>query len=292
MTSRPEWLADFQRAFGAALRTPLESSSGTFRAILPSYPATAVVESVGRGALTAAERIAVYNRQYWFRLFGVFQNTFPLTTRLLGHFTFNECASAFLSRNPPRGWNIDDAPAGFDAFMSEHVPDAGVAFPRHAGVVDRQTVLEAARIDAAWHRVFFAEERPPFRPAPDDAPRLFQSRLVPAEAVQVIEEHRPLVELRRKLSAIPGEAPVPAPPPLEEPAYWAFVRKPAGIGQLPLAKTEARLLTLLRVHPVAEALALLESECAESERASLPARIQTWLARSVELDFWSGIEPA
>jgi hypothetical protein len=102
-------------------------------------------------------------------------------------------------------------------------------------------------------------------------------------------EHRPLLDLRRRLDEFPGEKPVPLPPSLTSPAWWALVRKPAGIGQLSLEPQEARLFELLAAEPVGRALSLLESGCPESERAALPARAQAWLARSVELGFWTGL---
>jgi len=289
MNLAPKWLGDFQSAFGAALRTPLGSASGTFRASPSSYPEALRRAALAAGPVSADERLAVYNRQYWFRLFGVLQSAFPLTARLVGHFRFNELASGFLARHPPRTWNIDDVPDGFDAFLEGTVPDNGVALPRSTDTVEREAFLEAARIDAAWRRVFSAPPVDPFRPTAEDAARLVDSYLVRSEAVALFSEHRPLVELRRKLGDFPGEKPIPLPPRLPVPAWWVLVRKPAGIGQLPLHPQEARLFELLAAETVGRALSLLEAECPESERAALPARAQAWLARSVELGFWTGL---
>jgi hypothetical protein len=291
MKPPPRWLGELQAAFGAALRAPLDASTGTFRASTSSYPATAVSASRGAGDSTAAERLATYNRQYWFRLFGVLQSAFPLTTRLMGHFTFNEWASRFLVAHPPRGWNIDRAADGFESFLADSAPPEGVKVGRRGNVVDLRTITCAARIDAAWRSVFAAPVTAPFRPGPNEAPRLLLSRLVPSPSVAIFEEHRPLVELRRRLEGIPGEAPIPAPAPLAQTAFWAFVKKPQGIGHLPLEAAEARLMLLLRDHTVAEAVTLLESESTEEQRALLPGKVQSWLSRSVELDFWRGIEP-
>jgi hypothetical protein len=289
VSGAPEWLSEFQAAFGEALRAPLNSSTGTFRASPSSYPQTIRRAALAAGPVSGDERLAVYNRQYWFRLFGVLQSAFPLTARLLGYFRFNELASDFLAQHPPHTWNIDDVPNGFDAFLAGAVPEAGVALPRSDGTAPREALLEAARLDAAWRRVFFAPSVAPFRPTAEDAARLVESYLVGAEAVALFSEHRPLLDLRRRLDEFPGEKPVPLPPSLASPAFWALVRKPAGIGQLPLEPQEARLFELLAAEPVGRALSLLESECPEGERAALPSRAQAWLARSVELGFWTGL---
>jgi hypothetical protein len=92
----PPWLADFQARFGDTLRTPLDRTSGTLTATPATYDAALVAE-------VGSERLAVYNRQYWLRLFGVLHDAFPLTARLVGYWAFNEHAGAYLAAQPPRG---------------------------------------------------------------------------------------------------------------------------------------------------------------------------------------------
>jgi hypothetical protein len=289
VSDAPAWLSEFQALFGQALRAPLDAKTGTFRASPSRYPEGIRRASLGSGPVSADERLAVYNRQYWFRLFGVLQSAFPLTARLVGHFRFNGMASDFLALHPPRTWNIDDTPDGFEGFLSQTVPASGVRLPRSEVNVERRSLLEGAAIDAAWRRVFSAPQVSAYRPSAEDASRLLESRLVPSDTVAIFGEHRPLLDLRRRLGEHPGEGPVPLPPELPRPAWWALVRKPGGIGQLRLEPNEARLFILLRSQPVGHALALLESECSEADRAALPGRARAWLARSVELDFWSGL---
>jgi hypothetical protein len=122
-----------------------------------------------------------------------------------------------------------------------------------------------------------------------DADRFLASRLVPSETVAVLEEHWPLLELRKKILGDEGEAPIPIPARLPSPQWWAVARQPAGIGKLPLEPREAELFLLLARHPIGEALARLEEACPEVDRAELPAKTQAWLARSVELGFWAGL---
>ena len=81
------------------------------------------------------------------------------------------------------------------------------------------------------------------------------------------------------------------PPALPSSRAWALVRKDDGILQVPLEPREAELFALLGNFSVREALARLERMCCAEERARLPANAQAWLARSVERDFWIGIDP-
>jgi len=201
---------------------------------------------------------------------------------LLGYWTFNDYAARFFLANPPQGWDIDHVPDGFASFF------AGVF--ESNDVDERQVLLESARIDAAWREVFRAPQTTPFRPSAAEAARLLDARLTPSPALALVEEHYPLLELRKEILRATSETRRATPPALAHARSWALVRTDQGILQLPLERREGELLTLLRAVPVREALARLERACTEDERKLLPAKTQTWLARSVEREFWVGLE--
>ncbi len=278
----PAWLAEFQASFGDVIRTPLDGASGTLTAKPSAYDSRVVGDARDASNATGSERLAVYNRQYWFRLFDVLQGAFPLTSRLTGYWLFNQCASRFLLANPPRGWEIDRAPDGFEAFFEGTLewPDASA----------RQAWTESVRIDAAWRDVFRAPRMPPLRPSQADASRLLESRLAPSPAVRVIRESFPLLELRKKTIGDPSAARVDIPPALAHPRAWALVRNDEGILQISLEPREAELYALLREFSVRDALARLEHTCSAEERVLLPAKTRAWLARSLEREFWTGFE--
>lgn len=296
MTGRalPDWLGPFQASFGAMVRTPLERRTGTLRASPEAYDVALKAAALPGSALSAEERLAIYNRQYWARLFTLFHAAFPLTTRLLSHFTFNDYVARFLLAYPPRGWDIDTALHGFEAFLEQAAAPAGVLIDGHRAPVDRTALVQAARIDAAFHHVFRAPPVAPFRPSAEHAGRLLTSRLQRSPAVAVLEEAWPLCELRRTLAGDARESALELPARLGESQFWLLVRSPAKLGQLALEPLEARLLTLLETLPVGEALAVLEQACPASRLPQLPGDAQRWLARSVENGFWRGIadEPA
>jgi hypothetical protein len=266
----PDWLEDFQARFGATLRTPLDRASGTLTATPDAYDAALAARAVRPG------RLAVYNRQYWFRLFEALQGAFPLTARLLGFWEFNGHAARFLLERPPRSWDLDRAADGFEAFFD----------PEHHEAAERDALREAARIDAAWRRVRRAPAAPAWRPSPADAERLPTARLVPSPAVVFVTETRPLLELRATLRDEPR---VELPPPLPRARSWAVVRRDEGIARFPLEAREAELLELLAGHALSDALAQLESACSDDERAALPEQTRAWLARSVERGDWAGL---
>jgi hypothetical protein len=285
------WLADFQLRFSELLRPPLDRTTGTLRARLDRYDGRLVDEVTASCNARPGERLAVYNRQYWFRLFGVLHGAFPLTTRLLGHWTLNDYAAQFFLEHAPRHWDIDSAATEFDVFMAARLSSPVTALsPDGKVTIESAAVRDAVAIDAAYRRVFAAPALPPYRPSFADAAQLLRTRLRPSPAAVTIEERWPLVRLRDELVGDFGEAPVLLPPALGEVQNWLLVRHPAGTGRMPLAKREAQLLALLAKHPVGQALAELEAACTDAERADLPAHVQNWLARSVDLGCWCGAD--
>jgi hypothetical protein len=280
--SAPDWLADFQARFGSMLRTPLDRASGTLTAATAEYDPQLCDEVLDGPLAGAAERLAVYNRQYWFRLFSVLQAGFPLTARLMGYWTFNGVAANYLIAHPPRGWDIEQIADGFPPFFEDSLGESAW----------RLALSESIRIDAAYREVFRAASLPPLRPSASDAADLLSGRLVPHPALRLVEERRALLALRTRLLATSDSAAIELPPPLAQPQTWAIIRREAGTERIPLEAREAELMALLGQHSVAEALGCLEGSCPAEERAHLPDKVHAWLARSIQLGFWCSLRRA
>lgn len=283
----PSWLADFQRGFGAVLRTPLDRSSGTLRATPSSYDAATAASVDG----DASGRLAVYNRQYWCRLFGVMQRELPLVTALTGAWSFNDLAGRFLLAHPPRGPDLARVADGFDGFLESNTPPSGLTPDGVDGVLPRAALVQAARVDEAFRRVFSAPAEASLRPSAADAARLARCRLVPSRALSIVDEDWPLFEVRHGSPHPPEARARSLPPP--HPAgrrTWAVCRARTGHRVLPLAPLQADLLRHLHARTVGGALALLEAENAGEDPVTLARRVQRWLADSVELGFWTALD--
>lgn len=284
----PEWLLELQQRFGQLLRTPLERESGTLRAPTELYDRALVAATKPPPGSAAAERLAVYQRQYWFRLLGVLQRAYPLTARLLGFWHFNGLAAEHLRRRAPGGFDIELVAAGFEDLVAEELSGRATLAIEPRGSIETAALLEAARVDSAFHRVFRAPAAPAFRPGPDDLPRLARSRLALSHSVALIQERWPLCELRASLLDGQDERPVALPAPLPRPRSTLLVRQGLQLGLVPLEPREAELLQLLTRHSLVDALGLLESSTPPDELGALPARAEAWLAKSVRLGAWRG----
>lgn len=280
----PPWLAEFQRHFSEMIRTPLDPSSGTFRASLAEYPAALRDATLGGPQGSPVARLAVYNRQYWFRLFGALQGEYPLVAQLMGLFHFNQVAQRFLLEHPPGGVDLRLAARGFCEWLAR----AGeLELPALAG--PRQMLLEAASIDAAWSDVWMAPEVPLWVPSPEELTDLEGRRLRCSPTVRIVEEGWALVELRRTLGSEVNDRRLPLPPRHGEPRAWAVIRQGAALGQLALSPVRAQLMRALETRPFGAALAEVEASLAPRDRETLVREVGGWMAEGRRLGFWTGL---
>ena len=278
------WLSHFQKEFTQVLRAPLDLSSGTMRVDIKKYPhklcqqiATDIPSAMNGG-------LSVYNRQYWFRLFGAMQSEFPLVSRLLGYWRFNGLAMRFLGEHPPKEVELHKIGRGFCTWLAQEW--LARELPAKSSI-PKMALTQAAHLDEEWSRIFLTPEQPRWRPNPDDAAQLLQLRLTPTAALTIVEQQWPLLALRSQLSTFPGEGAIPLPSRLAQLEHWALLRTDEGIGELLLAPRQARLYHLMSIHTLGEALATLEQECTAVPPEQLQREIASWTQQSVELGFWA-----
>jgi hypothetical protein len=285
------WLADWQAGFGEMLRTVLDTRTGSLRAQPERYPPRVVGGALPGPRITASERLAVYNRQYWFRLFSVLHNELPLTSRLLGFWFFNQVALDFLRAHPPRHHDLRLVTEGFEAYLARRARGELVELAPGAPRLPRAALLSAAELDLSFARVFAAPEQPALdlsRSPPETLPEL---RLMPSAAYTRFVEAWPLVALRHKLSGDRSEAPEPLPVAHDAPRHWVIFRNDQGVVNAPLAREQARLYELLEQLPLGAALGQLEREAGPARRDSLPELCQGWLAQAARHGFFCAPGP-
>lgn len=149
----PAWWQTLEADFAAFLRTPLRDDGGRFHSG-PDAAASLLPRVSSDDDVGAARRLALYHEQYWMRLFHVLQQAFPRTCRVLGAFTFNQLASAFLVAQGPRGFDLDDLARAFHpallAALDILVPAGERATTPH-GVIHDAVAARMARIES--HRL-------------------------------------------------------------------------------------------------------------------------------------------
>jgi hypothetical protein len=70
--------------------------------------------------LTSAERIEIYNKQYWFRLVDSLYDDFPGLRAVLGRLKFNKLILKYIDENPSRSFTMRNLGRNMVSFLESH----------------------------------------------------------------------------------------------------------------------------------------------------------------------------
>jgi len=102
-------------------------------------------------SLRPAQRIQIYNQQYWWRLLSALQETFPVVTRLFGYHDFNRSiAIPYLEKYPPNHWSLALLGRTLPFWIEENYTQE-----------DKNLVSQAANLDWAFNEAFLAKDQMP-----------------------------------------------------------------------------------------------------------------------------------
>lgn len=87
--------------------------------------------------LKPAERIQIYNQQYWWRLLSTLHESFPLVTRLFGYHDFNQLiAVPYLLKYPPNHWSLNCLGDRLPRWVDEEYKNQDKLLISHAASID------------------------------------------------------------------------------------------------------------------------------------------------------------
>lgn len=152
--SRPGQLLEIQRRMAAAVMHPLTRSETMPRrrrdGTLNRSEAEAIIRPNDR--LTSFERLEIYNRQYWFRLYTSFEEDFPGLQAIVGRAKFDALMRAYLTDCPSQSFSLRNLGFRLEAWLKTH-PDF---VQPHITLALDMVRLEWAHIEA-----FDSEAKPP-----------------------------------------------------------------------------------------------------------------------------------
>lgn len=185
--------------FGSIIGRPIDQNSK----INPITPSGKKIEDEAKEhilpspTMRPAERIQVYNQQYWWRLLNTMHDIFPLVVRLFGYFDFNQSiAVPYLVKYTPRNWSLNTLGDRLEKWIRED----------YAGG-DKQLLIDAVKVDIAFSNSFLAEELPRLilNQLPNES--ALEQRLYAQPHIQLFEMDYHLFDFRAALMA-------------HEPEYW------------------------------------------------------------------------
>jgi len=161
-------LRSFQRMMATAIVRPLTAEDHLQPRWIDGRPMDSVAAEFIKpnDRLTSFERLQLYNRMYWFRLFDAIRDDCPGLLAALGERAFSRLAQAYLERCPSRSFTLRDLCSRLERFILDN---PRLTAPRTA------LAAEIARFEWAQTVAFDGEARPVV--APEHIARTPPSRL-------------------------------------------------------------------------------------------------------------------
>jgi hypothetical protein len=152
-TSAPG-LLEIQRRMAAAVMHPLTRAETMPRRRRDGASNTSEADAIIRpnDRLTSFERLEIYNRQYWFRLYTSFEEDFPGLQAILGRAKFDALMRTYLTDCPSESFTLRNLGSRLEAWLELHPQ----LISPHAELARDMVRLEWAHIEA-----FDSEEKPP-----------------------------------------------------------------------------------------------------------------------------------
>jgi hypothetical protein len=157
MSQQSSGLLDIQRRMAAAVMHPLTRSETMPRrrrdGTSNQTEAKAIIRPNDR--LTSFERLEIYNRQYWFRLYDCFEDDFPGLLAIVGRAKFDALTCAYLTDCPSESFSLRNLGARLEAWLRDH--------PEYAAP-HLTLALDMVRLEWAHIEAFDEGALPPLSP--------------------------------------------------------------------------------------------------------------------------------
>lgn len=139
-------LSQLQRQMAAAVMRPLTRNETMRRRSEDGHSIETEADSFIKpnDRLTSFERLEIYNRQYWFRLFSSFEEDFPGVKAIVGSRRFDRLMRAYLEANPSHSFTLRNLGSSLVPWLGSNPQYA----EPHAEAAIAMAALEWAHIEA------------------------------------------------------------------------------------------------------------------------------------------------
>jgi hypothetical protein len=240
-------------------------------------------------ALTALERLDIYNRAYFSRLVDCLHEEFPTLLHALGEETFDEFAIAYLQRYPSRSYTLNQLGVNFPRYLAESRPKTGHRKKGAASWPD--FLIDLATLELTYNEVF-------------DGPGVEGRRLLDVDHLQAIPPERwpearliPVCCLRLLVLRYPVHKYLKAVRQEKNPAFpkprttlLAVTRRQYVIRRYEFSRRQYVLLeALVAGQPVGEAIRRA-AEAAGPKVDALAGRLHEWFRAWTAEGFFQAVE--
>ena len=274
----PQDLFFMQKNFAEIAMTPFSFKKDvTFQ--LDKYNKEIVREMVPIKGIAGRKRILNYNQQYWYRLFSVMQEEYPLLAYLLGYRKFNHLISDYLTQYPSHHYSLN--------FLSDDLP----TFIKTNTDWGTEISIETIQLERIFIKAFDAlqlnDDLSVIPLSQEDLAILRDQGMGFQPSSYLFEENWNLVSLRKlvKLAEDPEKL---KEKPRNIKSFWCIYRKQNRLFQEELNRTQYLLLQQLNMHAsLTEAFEQLEEKITKSEAVLLETEVSNWFTRWVSLGWFT-----
>ena len=274
----PQELYKMQKLFAETAMMPfLFNKDVTFQP--DKYKKDMVKEMVPIKGINGRKRILNYNQQYWYRLFSVMQEEYPLLAYLLGYQEFNHLVSDYLTACPSHHYSLN--------FLSEDLP----VFVQDSKKWGDELYIEAIRLERIFIKAFDAlQAKDDLSSIPltqEDLAILRDQGIGFQPSWYLFEENWNLVQLRKMIKMVEDPEELEEKPKIIK-SYWCIFRKQNRLYQEDLNRTQYLLLQQLsKGLSLIEAFEQLENQLNETEIALIEKEVSNWFTRWVSLSWFT-----
>jgi len=301
MSARHRELDEIQRWMQAVIMHPHGVEQGgrspEARAVFDAPPALEELIERSR-ALSASERMAIYNNAYFSRLMECLGEQFPVLRQTLGEETFDQFALAYLVTYPSTNYTLGRLGAQFARYLADTRPARSSDEPEMPSWPE--FLVDLAELEWAIDEVFDApggEELPKLDPERlsavriEDWPRV---RLVPIPCLRLLVQRFPINDfftIVRREQRVP-EMPAPAE------SFMALSRRDYVVRRFSLSRTQYVVLeALLSGRTVGDAIELAAEDRAingggsgtDDELEQLAGGLRRWFSQWAAEGFFTEI---
>lgn len=191
-------LLEIQRRMAAAVMHPLTRGEAMPQRRRDGKSNRTEAEAIIRpnDRLTSFERLEIYNRQYWFRLYTSFEEDFPGLQAIVGRAKFDALMRAYLTECPSQSFTLRNLGSSLEEWLEQH-PEL---IEPHATLALDMVRLEWAHIEA-----FDSEERP--RPGPEEMAAIDENSTLPLQPyLRLLELSYPVDDLLLQVRSEDGSS--------------------------------------------------------------------------------------
>ena len=274
----PLSLLKLQLQMGGAIREKVAFGSGKFVFASDHYSEELCKLIFPRGIQSSRQRMAIYNEQYWFRLFTLLQEEFPLTATTMGMWKFNQCACDYLTAYPSHSFSLDFLAENFCPFlqMSEKY-----STPLLNEIVEIEWKITAS----LYAKKLDQHEVEKFLNSAASSALDENSILQFHPGFGLFKEHWNIMEVRKQLSLLThknGALATFVPPQSLEPGQentWVLFRNEGKVFWRQISGLQFQLLADLKAGmPLGEACEKLSEGLSETKMSQLGEGLPTWFA--------------